>query len=708
MAPKFLVLADLHHDFWQEEKRDPFHGLEDRISGLDHLVIAGDLTNKPKTRWAGALARLSALISPERISVLPGNHDYYQANFDEEDRLAEIAKEAGVNFVQKGAIDLGGTRLLCATLWTDFNLGGDKAKNVEAARSIMNDYRKIRVAAGGYRKLSPADTSKAHSEHIAWLRRALETPYDGKTIVVTHHAPVPEATEPMNVAAAYASDLREFIQETGPDGWFFGHTHTHCDIRIGKTWVRNTSLGYPFEVLDPAARISSLIIDPRHDPIYQGTQEAKHRPSRPAAPHRPTLVYDAAVPAIRDQILSAPDVSELFEVAKRAKVELLAVGGCVRDVLMGQKPSDIDLCSALPPDQAAALFRDGGYEILPTGVEHGTITVMKDRGPMLPKGSAFEITTFRRDVETDGRRACVAWSDDIHEDAERRDFTINALYANADGQVLDPTGQGIEDIAARRLRFVGDPETRIREDGLRIMRYFRFLAQKGLDPNHCAPKDLAAISKNTDMLEKISRERVGKEVGLLLAASDPSRSIAMLEQAGCLDRILPGADSIARKLPALIDAERRAGIAPQMLNRLALANLPAAGEKLKLSRKQSKYLGEVIAAAQGGSKAAEIGHRQGMTVAEGAILHRLAHGEPQNSQRVDFTAARHGAAMPLPVSGRDMLSRLNGPAVGAAIERAREKWIDSGFTASQPELLAHALGAGMNAKRARKRQGQER
>jgi tRNA nucleotidyltransferase/poly(A) polymerase len=205
------------------------------------------------------------------------------------------------------------------------------------------------------------------------------------------------------------------------------------------------------------------------------------------------------------------------------------------------------------------LAESAGLKSVPTGLEHGTITVVSGH-------TGYEITTFRRDVRTDGRHAQVVFSDDLEQDAHRRDFTMNALYANRHGQIRDPL-EGLADLRARRVRFIDDPHARIREDYLRILRFFRFHAWYG-DPQNGIDRDgLSACAELAEGIERLSRERIGTEMRKLLAAPDPAPSVAAMEQAGVLHRILPGASS--HSLAVLVHMETEIDEAPRWLRRLA-------------------------------------------------------------------------------------------------------------------------------------------
>lgn len=246
-----LVIADLHLDMWLRAARDPLAALPpDVLASLDGLIIAGDLSNKPKIRWPHMIRHLTRHVPSERIHVFPGNHDYYDHALEGEDRLAAICAGAGVNFAQKAEILIGGTRFLCATLWTDFALHGEPTLAMLVAQRVMNDYRHIRHAASGYRRIRPSDTALIHADHRAWLEGQLATPFAGRTVVVTHHCPHPglisERREELD--PAYGSNLLPIIERFQPEAWLFGHTHQRAEAEVGRTVVRNVSLGYPHEV----------------------------------------------------------------------------------------------------------------------------------------------------------------------------------------------------------------------------------------------------------------------------------------------------------------------------------------------------------------------------------------------------------------------------------------------------------------------------
>ena len=351
--------------------------------------------------------------------------------------------------------------------------------------------------------------------------------------------------------------------------------------------------------------------------------------------------------------------------------QALAVGGCVRNALLGAPVSDIDIATDARPDRVAALAEAAGLRVVPTGLDHGTVTLVAD-------GRPHEVTTFRRDVATDGRHARVAFSDDVAQDAARRDFTMNALYARADGTVVDPLG-GLPDLRARRVRFIGAPADRIREDYLRILRFFRFTAwygDAGLDA-----EGLAACAAHQDGLDRLSRERVGHEMRKLLAAPDPAPCIAAMDRCGILARVLPGADPAA--LAPLIHLE--GGAPADWLRRMAA--LGGAVDGLRLSRAEARDLATLSEAARDtGRGPFALGHLLGAARGGDALLVRAAlTGLAPDPDMVRHLAA--GAAADVPLAAADLMPDLRGPALGAALDRARAAWLASGGTLDREVLV---------------------
>ncbi len=377
--------------------------------------------------------------------------------------------------------------------------------------------------------------------------------------------------------------------------------------------------------------------------------------------------------------IDAGETQDVCRMLEAAGHRALMVGGCVRNALLGVAVNDIDISTDARPETVVALAEAAGMKAVPTGIEHGTVTVVC-------RGVPFEVTTFRKDVETDGRRAVVAFSDDVESDARRRDFTVNALYATRKGAMIDPLG-GLPDIEARRIRFIDDAETRIREDYLRILRFFRFHAAYGDPDEGLDPDGLAACAALADGIDGLSKERIGAEMGKLLAAHDPAPSVAAMRQAGVLAHVLAGADD--RALAPLVHLEERHQVSPEAVRRLAVLGGENPIEALRLSRKNARRL-EVLRDEAAGTKTPEaLGYFHGSQTARDIVLFRAALFE-MPVPRDAFAAAELGANAVFPVSAQDLMPTLQGPALGKALKTLEDAWIASGFTLDRQALLARA------------------
>ena len=356
--------------------------------------------------------------------------------------------------------------------------------------------------------------------------------------------------------------------------------------------------------------------------------------------------------------LNAAPTQAVFAMLTEGGHRALAVGGCVRNAALGAPVADVDLATDARPERVMALAGAAGLKAVPTGIDHGTITVVAD-------GIPHEVTTFRRDVATDGRHATVAFSDDVAEDAARRDFTMNALYAAADGTVIDPL-DGLPDLRARRVRFIGDPAARIAEDYLRILRFFRFTAWYG-DPDHGIDADgLAASAAAGDGIDRLSAERIGHEMRRLLAAPDPAPSVAAMGQAGLLWRVLPGAGPAA--LPVLVHLED----APSDWT-VRLATLGGDMDRLRLSNAEARTVAALSRAARDGDSAFALGDDLGAARARDALLIRAAL-TARPLDRAEIAAAEAGAAATFPLAAADLMPDLSGRALGDGLAQARRLW----------------------------------
>ena len=352
----------------------------------------------------------------------------------------------------------------------------------------------------------------------------------------------------------------------------------------------------------------------------------------------------------------------------------LFVGGCVRNSLLGAPVTDLDLTTDAHPDQVIKIAGAAGFRTVPTGIDHGTVTVIVD-------GLVHEVTTFRRDVQTDGRHALVAYTASVAEDAARRDFTMNALYADREGRVTDPLG-GLADLTVRRLRFVGEPAARIHEDYLRILRFFRFHAWYGDPAEGLDAEGLAACAANLDGIARLSRERVGAEIRKLLSAPDPAPSVSAMAASGVLAAVLPGADATA--LPILVHLEE--GLPCDWTTRLTSLGGEEAETLLRLSRTETRQLALMQQEVESSKAAAELGYRLGMTVARDVILLRAARfqSHPPQGWRDDIA---QGADAVFPLEAADLMPRFSGAALGAALRDRESRWIASGFRLDRADLL---------------------
>ncbi|MCT8002461.1 CCA tRNA nucleotidyltransferase [Sphingomonas sanguinis] len=362
---------------------------------------------------------------------------------------------------------------------------------------------------------------------------------------------------------------------------------------------------------------------------------------------------------------SAPWADRIDLIALAERLEARFVGGAVRDSLLGHAVADIDLATPLSPETVIERVRECGFKPVPTGIAHGTITAVLPDGPV-------EVTTLRRDVSTDGRHAVVAFTDDWREDAARRDFTMNALYADpATGRMFDYFG-GLDDLKAGRVRFIGDPLQRIAEDHLRILRFFRFHARFGQAVDEAG---LAACTQRANDLMALSRERIAAELLKLLVAARAVPVIALMVEHGIFRAVLPEIDAEgAERLAQLAERERAQGIAPDAIRRLAALIPPpsaeAVGARLKLSNLDRKRL---IAATAGpgeeGPRA--LAYRVGVG---GAIDRLLLAGEPVEPIR-DWTPPT------LPLTGGALVARGigKGPEVARLLRQIETRWIAEGF-----------------------------
>jgi poly(A) polymerase len=353
-----------------------------------------------------------------------------------------------------------------------------------------------------------------------------------------------------------------------------------------------------------------------------------------------------------------------------------AVGGVVRDVLAGLPVQDVDIGAPLPPDAVAARLRDAGLKVFETGLAHGTVTAVLDHAPV-------EVTSLRRDVATDGRHAEVAWTTDWREDAARRDFTINAMSMGADGALWDYFG-GRADLAAGRVRFVGDPATRLAEDYLRALRFFRFQARYGRGAPD--PAALAAIRAAVPGLARLSAERVWMELKRLLAAPDPGGALALMRETGVLEAVLPeGADlqALARLVAAGAPADPLLRFAALVRREAADLDLP---QRLRWSAAEAGRYGAVRQVGAVRDQPAGVALRRALAGTPPETLVYAAWIAEAWGLPGDWPALRariQATERPIfPLKGRDAIAAglPPGPHIGQALEAVRGWWLERGCT----------------------------
>ena len=393
--------------------------------------------------------------------------------------------------------------------------------------------------------------------------------------------------------------------------------------------------------------------------------------------------------------LTRRETQAVFSALGRGGHAARAVGGVVRNALLGRPVSDVDIATTAPPDVVMQLAEEAGLKAVPTGLAHGTVTVVVDHVP-------YEVTTLRKDVETFGRHAKVVFTDDWAADARRRDFTINALYCGADGAVYDPLG-GYADLVARRVRFIGDARARIREDYLRILRFFRFTAEYAEAPPDA--DGLLASVREREGLAQLSGERVHQELMRLLKAPGALDAVEAMFDHGLLTLVLPVAPRLPQ-LRRLIGIERTLGLEPAPIRRLGALAIAVSEDAERLRDRLKLSTAEFTALLRASIRTPALGAASTEREAK-AYLYR--HGADHYRERVLMDWARFGDhpqdpglralfALPgrwtppaFPLGGGDVLALgvPPGPRVGELLRELENWWIDAGFPNDQQALRLH-------------------
>lgn len=390
---------------------------------------------------------------------------------------------------------------------------------------------------------------------------------------------------------------------------------------------------------------------------------------------------------VPQSLLATPGLQTIFDLLDGDSEEARMVGGAVRNALLGLPVADIDIATTALPDVVMQRAEKAGLRALPTGIEHGTVTLLVDHKP-------FEVTTLREDIDTDGRRATVRFGRDFRHDAQRRDFTMNALYARADGTIEDYVG-GLTDLAARRVRFIGDAHQRIREDYLRILRLFRFHAAFG--EGALDKEALHAAIELRDGLDRLSRERIRAEMMKLLIAKAAADTLIVMRDDGFLDHILGGV--------AHVEAMARIGASDAALRLGALAletadDVERLRDRLRLSNAEATRLAAMAHALDHfhtgpipPPEACRFAWRHGADAAQDAA-YLLAARDPSR-ETVALQEAARLRPEKSPFSGADLIARglTPGPRLGQIIAQAEQEWAGRGFPAETATILADAIAA---------------
>ncbi|MBY0461833.1 MAG: CCA tRNA nucleotidyltransferase [Alphaproteobacteria bacterium] len=371
------------------------------------------------------------------------------------------------------------------------------------------------------------------------------------------------------------------------------------------------------------------------------------------------------------KVLETPEISRLFRLFHEGGAEARLVGGCVRDALLDIKTNDIDMAVNVPPEKTKEILEKAGIKVIPTGIEHGTITAIVHKIP-------FQITSLRQDFQTDGRHAKVIFGTSWLEDAKRRDFTINALSLDKDGIVYDPF-EGKADLEKGIIRFIGNPSQRIQEDYLRILRYYRFLAYYGKGE----PQPIPELKECREGLSLLSKERIAHEFFKLLGANNPLTSLALMKKDEIFLTLFDENPSL-EKIESIVSLENLLGIRISPIRRLYA--LLSGNNKLLLSNEQKKHLHSL-------NKALLETDRRRVYYYFGKEI-TLDWALWSKDYKENLTWLRGQSELIFPLKGQDLLERgiSPGPSLGASLKKTEDWWVSKDFVPDKQECLEHCLG----------------
>ncbi len=357
------------------------------------------------------------------------------------------------------------------------------------------------------------------------------------------------------------------------------------------------------------------------------------------------------------------------------------VGGCVRNTILGKPFTDIDIATDLLPEQVVKISKKEGYKVIQTGLSYGTVTIVN-------AGRKFEVTTFRSDIKTYGRKASVKFTADIKLDAMRRDFTMNSIYMNISGEIIDPLGS-LDDLLEKKIKFIGNPSERIEEDNLRILRFFRFLAEFNKGRSDIDQDTMEALYKYKKEVKSLSRERIWMELKRILSVPEPQHIFSIMIEKGILDEVFPPIE--IEGLSKVITAEKKYSVSPSHLVRLFSLN-KSIGKKwahyVSLTSNEAKILEFIKESLVHYKDLKTVAYKFGRVVAEGWLLN-YDDGFSEMIPSKISEIIDNGCNTFFPVSGVDLLEEMEeGPELGRQMEWLEDLWIKSGFTMGKKELLS--------------------
>ena len=377
--------------------------------------------------------------------------------------------------------------------------------------------------------------------------------------------------------------------------------------------------------------------------------------------------------------LRNPSAQKLSKLYKSFGYQVLFVGGCVRNTILKMPVTDIDLATDAQPEEIIKIAKKNNIRFVPTGLAHGTITLIIDN-------KNYQITTFRTDFDHDGRYAKVEFTESLLLDASRRDLTINALYCNHVGEVIDPLN-GLDDIKKQKIKFIGNPNERIKEDNLRILRFFRFQAiygNKNLEIDSIA---LEACHNHKSKLAALSKERITSELRKILSAPNPLEVIIKMNETGVLNELFQNVS--IDSLEAYLKTEEKFKININWLGRLLSLQVTQEKESLKLTRCEFKFLKQTKSAIENQIHVLEFSYYNGVENGKiYSILQNFRHNIILSKNLLNQINSL--ATKKFPITAKDLMPEIRGKKLGEALRSLEDRWIKSNFTLSKKDLLAEA------------------